>query len=58
MSDLFDAVLEAHGVRVIPSGDHDQAIQVLRHAVDRSVTFIDTADSRREAARTCRSPST
>src|SRR5882724_2479756 len=28
-----------------PPRDHDQAIRVLRHAVDRGVTFIDTADS-------------
>jgi pyridoxine 4-dehydrogenase len=28
-----------------PPKDHDQAIRVLRHAVERGVTFIDTADS-------------
>jgi aryl-alcohol dehydrogenase-like predicted oxidoreductase len=28
-----------------PPRDHDESIRVLRHAVDRGVTFIDTADS-------------
>jgi pyridoxine 4-dehydrogenase len=28
-----------------PPRDHDEAIRVLRHAVERGVTFIDTADS-------------
>jgi aryl-alcohol dehydrogenase-like predicted oxidoreductase len=28
-----------------PPRDHDQSIRVLRHAVERGVTFLDTADS-------------